>query len=52
MLACKVFRNSDKGVENTINHFLASTPLELEDFKITQTEFKDHIITTFIYKVK
>lgn len=53
MLACKVLRiGSDKEVEKEINNFLLSMPFDLEDFKLTHSEFKGRLLVTIIYKVK
>lgn len=53
MLVCKVLRiGSDKEVEREINTFLNSMPLELEDIKLTHSEFKGRLLVTIIYKVK
>jgi len=53
MLVCKVLRiGSDKEVEREINAFLSSMPLELEDIKLTHSEFKGRLLVTIIYKVK
>lgn len=53
MLVCKVLRiGSDKEVEKEINTFLSSMPFDLEDIKLTHSEFKGRLLVTIIYKIK